>query len=289
MSDTSDRTVTPKGKPAPDPQPASPLICGPLLNFKRIDDDGPNKSWHGSVLVVVPFAFRETVLEVRGHGRVVAADSPALSDALLRPQQVRHSRTFKSERLYEDAGKVFWRFRIALPIFDMEMRWQYRVQGLFDWTIFCVPSRFQSMRIMFHSCNGFSIGTDMEQWKGPSLWNDVLRLHTLRPFHVMIGGGDQIYNDNVRTEGPLRDWCANRSRSARRKAPFTDALRIRCDEHYYENYVRWFTAPPFRNANSSIPQVNMWDDHDIIDGFGSYDDVLNKCDVFRGIGGVAHK
>ena len=38
-----------------------------------------------------------------------------------------------------------------------------------------------------------------------------------------------------------------------------------------------------------IPQVNIWDDHDIIDGFGSYTDGFMKCHVFRGIGGIAHK
>lgn len=35
--------------------------------------------------------------------------------------------------------------------------------------------------------------------------------------------------------------------------------------------------------------MNIWDDHDIIDGFGSYVNDFMKCDVFRGIGGCAHK
>jgi hypothetical protein len=34
--------------------------------------------------------------------------------------------------------------------------------------------------------------------EGPALWNNVLELHAKRPFHCMIGGGDQIYNDGVR-------------------------------------------------------------------------------------------
>ncbi|CRK42502.1 hypothetical protein BN1708_008788, partial [Verticillium longisporum] len=33
--------------------------------------------------------------------------------------------------------------------------------------------------------------------------------------------------------------------------------------------------------NGTIPQVNIWDDHDIIDGFGSYVDEFMKCDVTR--------
>ena len=29
------------------------------------------------------------------------------------------------------------------------------------------------------------------------MWRDVLNNHQTRPFHVMVGGGDQIYNDAV--------------------------------------------------------------------------------------------
>jgi hypothetical protein len=29
------------------------------------------------------------------------------------------------------------------------------------------------------------------------LWRDVLYCHQQRPIHVMLGGGDQIYNDTV--------------------------------------------------------------------------------------------
>lgn len=35
---------------------------------------------------------------------------------------------------------------------------------------------------------------------GPSvqpLWRDVLRVHSAKPLHVMVGGGDQLYNDDV--------------------------------------------------------------------------------------------
>lgn len=54
-----------------------------------------------------------------------------------------------------------------------------------------------------------------------------------------------------------------------------------CDNRY--------NTPPFCIANGEIPQLNIWDDHDIIDGFGSYVDHFMKSDVFRGIGGTAHK
>lgn len=105
----------------------------------------------------------------------------------------------------------------------------------------------------------------------------------------MIGGGDQIYNDNIRTDGPLKEWTAIQNPEKRRHHKFSEELRARCDKFYYQNYVRWYSTEPFASANASIPQVNIWDDHDIIDGFGSYTDGFMRCAVFRGIGGVSFK
>jgi hypothetical protein len=44
------------------------------------------------------------------------------------------------------------------------------------------------------------------------LWRDILNEHQTRPFHVMIGGGDQIFNDSVITESILEECglCDNR-------------------------------------------------------------------------------
>lgn len=124
---------------------------------------------------------------------------------------------------------------------------------------------------------------------GPVLWNDVLRVHEKRPFHVMIGGGDQIYNDSVRVQGPLKEWTSIGNPVKRREFPFGQELRNQCDEYYFQNYVRWYSTEPFATANSQIAQINIWDDHDIIDGFGSYTDHFMRCAVFRGIGGVSFK
>lgn len=105
----------------------------------------------------------------------------------------------------------------------------------------------------------------------------------------MIGGGDQIYNDSVRVKGPLKPWTDIGNPSKRQHFPFGNDMRAKCDQYYYENYVRWYSTEPFAAANASIPQINIWDDHDIIDGFGSYSDHFMRCAVFRGIGGVSFK
>ncbi|CZR60820.1 uncharacterized protein PAC_10716 [Phialocephala subalpina] len=199
-------------------------------------------------------------------------------------------------KLYSDPANTFWRFDLKVPMQEAELHCHYEIPGLTfeaekktDKQGFFVPAISQSMRIMFHSCNGFSVGTDEEAWNGAALWNDVNRVHEKTPFHVMIGGGDQIYNDGIRVGGPLRPWTDIGNPHKRREYPFPESLRKQCDDYYVNNYIRWYGTEPFASANGQIAQLNIWDDHDIIDGFGSYVDEFMRCSVFRGIGGVANK
>lgn len=261
------------------------LISGPLINLKNMHYD-TSTIWHGSVLIVTKPIQDQPELRLRQVGPVGGAQNGS----------VPINQTIEGLKLYEDPEKAFWRFSLAVPVETFEARWEYDIPGLYEsgaqiqtpWQ-FVVPAEEQSMRIMFHSCNGFSVGTDMDAWVGPNLWNDVMRLHDQRPFHVMVGGGDQIYNDGIRVDGPLKPWTAIGNPHKRRNHDFNNKMRAECDDYYYANYVRWYNTEPFRNANGRIPQVNIWDDHDIIDGFGSYTDHFMKCAVFRGIGGVAFK
>ncbi|KAL1306980.1 hypothetical protein AAFC00_005613 [Neodothiora populina] len=260
------------------------VLCGPLLNYRRMSkQETDTPIWHGSVLIVATAGQQPPLLRLQhaddGDGSSVTS--------------------IQAEKLYEDPKSSFWRFEINVPFLHHESRWEYHIPGI-EYVdpkktmstgpkVFSVPSKFASMRIMFHSCNGFSVGTDTDAWSGCALWNDVLRNHEKIPFHVMIGGGDQIYNDGVRVDGPLRPWTDMASPHKRRNFPFNEELRAACDEYYFNNYVRWYGIEPFAFANCQIPQLNIWDDHDIIDGFGSYTDHFMQCAVFRGIGGVAHK
>lgn len=263
------------------------VLCGPLLNYQRLSEDGSDVFWHGSVLIVTKPGQAHPYIELKSLG---ASDGTT---------QTRESPPQKIDglKLYSDPHKAFWRFSIKLPLVDAQVRWQYSLPNIHylsdvnkDPTRdFFVPAASESFRIMFHSCNGFSVGTDEDFWSGPALWHDVLRTHEQRPFHVMIGGGDQIYNDSIRVKGPLKEWTAIQNPRKRAHFPFDNDLRRRCDEYYFQNYVQWYSTEPFASANSQIPQINIWDDHDIIDGFGSYTDHFMRCAVFRGIGGVSFK
>jgi hypothetical protein len=267
------------------------VLCGPLLNYRRMSGENTeNPIWHGSVLVVtkpgqVPEKLNLSHLGAPGQGGQSNDHSASLD------------RTISGVKLFEDPRKAFWQFDLEAPFQEQESAWEYAIphltsaKGAHASTArrFFIPSKHESMRIMFHSCNGFSVGTDEEAWSGPALWNDVLRVHEQQPFHVMIGGGDQIYNDSVRVTGPLKPWTDISNPKKRHDFPFPEKMRADCDDFYFDNYVRWYGTEPFATANAQIPQLNIWDDHDIIDGFGSYTDHFMRCPVFRGIGGVAHK
>jgi hypothetical protein len=98
----------------------------------------------------------------------------------------------KGTKLYSDPSNTFWRFDLQVPMQQSELRCEYEIPGLSfsegkkrDRQSFFVPAISESMRIMFHSCNGFSVGTDEDAWSGAALWNDVMRVHKKTHFHVM--------------------------------------------------------------------------------------------------------
>ena len=66
-------------------------------------------------------------------------------------------------------------------------------------------------------------------------------------------------------------------------------LQAELERFYLERYAMWFSRGLFGLANSQVPMVNMYDDHDIIDGFGSYPHHFMKSPVFSGLGNVAFK
>ncbi|KAK4149962.1 hypothetical protein C8A00DRAFT_37432, partial [Chaetomidium leptoderma] len=193
-------------------------------------------------------------------------------------------------RLHTERGYTFWRFNIEVELRDTQQRIAYRINRGPS-TGFWVPAKGQSMNIMFHSCNGFSLSVETDQFTGPDpMWRDVLNSHQSQPFHVMIGGGDQIYNDRCMQDTTIfKDWVMTKNPLHKHNAPFTPDMQDELEGFYLERYAMWFSQGLFGMANSQIPMVNMYDDHDIIDGFGSYPHHFMNSPVFSGLGNVAFK
>ncbi|KAK4218249.1 hypothetical protein QBC37DRAFT_437504 [Rhypophila decipiens] len=193
-------------------------------------------------------------------------------------------------RLHQERGYTFWRFNIEVELRDKQQRIAYRINRGPS-TGFWVPAKGQAMNIMFHSCNGFSLSVDTDEFSGPDpMWRDVLNTHQSQPFHVMIGGGDQIYNDRCMQDTKLfKEWLGMKHPVHKEDAPFTPEMQDELEVFYLNRYAMWFSQGLFGMANSQIPMVNMFDDHDIFDGFGSYNHGFMTSPVFSGLGNCAFK
>lgn len=53
---------------------------------------------------------------------------------------------------------------------------------------------------------------------------DVLHCHEEKPLHIMIGGGDQLYNDPVWNLPALVQWLQIQDRNIRLAHPFTQEM-----------------------------------------------------------------
>ncbi|KAG6831194.1 hypothetical protein H0H92_012334 [Tricholoma furcatifolium] len=133
---------------------------------------------------------------------------------------------------------TFWRFLIQIPLGPREM-----------------------------NCNGFSAGVNQDDFCGPGfksgydpVWMDLLAKHAETPFHALVGGGDQLYCDSLMRETEMQDWIA-RKPEEKLHFPLTDEIASTIDRFYFNHYCQSFRRGAFARANSSIPMMNMCDDH----------------------------
>ena len=142
------------------------IICGPLINYQRMSNEDSTVFWHGSILIITKPGQKLPRLELQALG---PWDSKRTSTSTLPKLAV------DGLKLYADPDKTFWRFTIRIPFSEAEQRWQYTIPrakfpqnsaNKSDSRQFIVPAVSDSFRIMFHSCNGFSVGTDEDFWSG---------------------------------------------------------------------------------------------------------------------------
>jgi len=85
-------------------------------------------------------------------------------------------------------------------------------------------------------------------------------------------------------EPELQEWLNLPKPEARMAYNISEDILAAIDRYYFNHYCRVFQSGAFARATASIPMLNMTDDHDLIDGFGSYPDDLQHSPVFNAIG-----
>jgi len=241
---------------------------GPVLSLRRAD----REQWHVSALVVTPKTPAPESLAVKGSGpRDDAETNVPARELWVHGDQAVYRHDMKIRR---DANRA--------------TRVEYRFPGVPRAWSFHVPAAAGKPRMAFASCNGFSSASAVKKVKNKNhLWNHMAALHATNPYHALIMGGDQVYADPIWEECPaIRAWVETPF-DTRKRRRFSAAMAAQVKRFYFNLYRDRWHQPEVESMLSSVPTVMMWDDHDIFDGWGSYNPEIQQCAVYQGIFDIA--
>lgn len=184
------------------------------------------------------------------------------------------------------AGTAFWTCRFAVP----STADAFEIDAGEGPTIVRVPRPNGPLRVAFASCNGAEDPLTMTGLPGGrnALWRRLAERHAAAPFHLLVLDGDQIYADGLWDLPTMRAWSAL-PRTSRFAVPFTDAMRAELERHYLDTYAEAFGSPDVRVTLGTIPTLMVWDDHDIVDGWGSRPTRWQASPVAQGLFDVARR
>jgi len=239
------------------------LLMGPVLSFRRLD--AAQRQWEMSGLVIADGAPGGLTWRCGNHtGRVLP------------------------EELLRNGGRAAWRYRFAAPLGPQESTIEYDVADRSHRV--GLPAADATPRMAYASCNGFSALKDMKRIADKNaMWRAMADRHASAPYHLLLLGGDQIYADSMWEIVPtLRAWGAL-SFAAANKARFTNRMRKEVEAFFFDLYATRWAQPEVAAMLASVPTVAMWDDHEILDGWGSYPEERQQCSVFQGIWQIARR
>lgn len=284
-------TSPPKEVPAPLKIGGLNIACGPIVKLCGTFESGP--SYRATIMIVAK--------DLESSSKPIISYTIGSLESSTGGEGGKGGE-FTGVEYFNSEGYSFWRFNVNLTMTDVEQRVLYYINDdkKFKYEFF-IPAVNESMNVMSYSCNGFSLGVDPADFKS-SPWFDVLKRHDTQHYHVMLGGGDQIYSDSIKLKcSGLEKWMDEKNPLKKRKMPATEEIVNEFHHYYLNHYMAWFGKGFWEGkenkttlqslypvAMSTIPSVNIWDDHDIIDGFGSYNDHTMKQPIFSSIGNVAY-
>jgi hypothetical protein len=154
----------------------------------------------------------------------------------------------------------FW-----VPAMNQNMRWAAYSVSPATSSLFCLGNLSVS-RVSVHplprgaQCNGFSAGVNPDDFRGNGfqsgydpVWTDLMQKHSEEPFHMLMGGGDQLYCDGVIREPELQDWVHMADQDAKKRYQLTEHILSAIDRFYFNHYCEVFRSGVFGKAN-----CRMW-------------------------------
>ncbi|MEO3432308.1 alkaline phosphatase D family protein [Inquilinus sp. CAU 1745] len=238
-------------------------LMGPVLSFRGCGEFG--NEWHLSALVVTD----------GDPGQLSLEDASGRS-------------TVGPDLLWSVQGKHVYRYRFQSTLGDTPSSLTYEILGQ-SYEV-ALPAVGQAPRMAYGSCNGFSSpkamkGIDLKN----RLWSLMAEKHNTEPYQLLLLGGDQVYADSMwETVPSIRDWN-ELSFAEGNAAEFTAEMGTELEGFYFDLYTRRWAQPEIAHMLARVPSLLMWDDHDLIDGWGSYLPERQNCPVFAGLWPIAQK
>jgi len=228
------------------------ILLGPILTFRGLDGDG----WHIGALVVT--------------------DDGAAPDFACPTANT----TGGFELLWEVGGKRALTCRFSVKPGKDARTVDYSV-GTAAYQLH-VPAAGAAPHMAYGSCNGFSSLKAMKNVRDNNhLWRSMGDQHRAAPFHLLLLGGDQVYADSMWSTVPMMTDWATLGWEEGNAAPATPAMQKALREFYFNLYTSRWAQPEVAEMLARVPTIAMWDDHDLIDGWGSYPGDRQNCAVYR--------
>lgn len=180
------------------------------------------------------------------------------------------------------------RYEFSIPLTSQPQTILYQVGT--EQFRFCLPAKNTTPNLAYVSCNGFSSAQVMKNVEDKyNRWRDINQVHQKKEFNILLMGGDQIYSDSIWHDSTTLEEWSNQLGNSRWSAPFTQTMHDEIDFLFFKIYFKNFTHNEITSALSHIPTIMMWDDHDIMDGWGSYPFERHNSEIYQGIFRIAEK
>jgi hypothetical protein len=251
-------------------------IIGPILSFK-----GQNENkWYLSALIIYRTDNNEEEIDID------------CKNAQIDDKKIEKIKTI----IYDDKSykiwKIFW--SILQTTEKQEIRYVIIVDDIELSNIIHVPAIGMNPHMMFTSCNGFQNDNDKKKMNGiKPIWTKIYKRHKLDPYNLMLMSGDQIYSDGGLWElSELQSWHPLNDKENNleitNKIDITK-LKDQLEKHFFNLYYSKYSEEIYRECIAEIPSINMWDDHDIFDGWGSYENDITFGTIGRLIYNIARE
>lgn len=184
-----------------------------------------------------------------------------------------------------------WRYDFAVPRGLQDSRSAYGFDGDERRWYLDVPGTAIPPRIAYTACGGCE---DEAQIAAAGLsrnarWGHLLGRHRASPFHLILMGGDQVYADGLWENVPELAEAAPLSLSRRAALDAPAGLDASLDRWFLQVYRHSWTQPEAAAVLASVPGLRMWDDHDILDGWGSHPEPVLDSPLYRAIYAAARR